>query len=74
MKNIDELLRESKKIHFIGIGGAGMCPIAEILLSLGYTLTGSETTIQKPSDELKRRVQRFFSVKSLKTSATTPSL
>jgi UDP-N-acetylmuramate--alanine ligase len=42
LKNIDTLLKESKKIHFIGIGGAGMCPIAEILLSLGYTVTGSD--------------------------------
>lgn len=42
MKNIDELLKTSKKIHFIGIGGSGMCPIAEILLSRGYTVTGSD--------------------------------
>ena len=42
MKNIDELLKEVKKIHFIGIGGAGMCPIAEILLSLGYRISGSD--------------------------------
>ena len=54
MKNIDELLRESKKIHFIGIGGAGMCPIAEILLSLGYTLTGSDNN----DTETFRRVEK----------------
>ena len=42
LKDIDTLLKQSKKIHFIGIGGAGMCPIAEILLSLGYKLTGSD--------------------------------
>ena len=42
MKNIDTLLKESKNIHFIGIGGSGMCPIAEILLSLGYNISGSD--------------------------------
>lgn len=54
MKNIDELLKESKKIHFIGIGGAGMCPIAEILLSLGYELTGSDNN----DTETFRRVEK----------------
>ncbi|ACV68039.1 UDP-N-acetylmuramate--L-alanine ligase [Desulfohalobium retbaense] len=29
-------------IHMIGIGGAGMSGIAEVLLSLGYTVTGSD--------------------------------
>ncbi|MBR3149887.1 MAG: UDP-N-acetylmuramate--L-alanine ligase [Eubacterium sp.] len=42
MKDIDKLLKESKKIHFIGIGGSGMCPVAEILLSLGYEVSGSD--------------------------------
>lgn len=53
MKDIDTLLKESKKIHFIGIGGAGMCPIAEILLSLGYTITGSDNN----DTETFRRVE-----------------
>ena len=42
MKDIDKYLKESKKVHFIGIGGSGMCPIAEILLSLGYEVSGSD--------------------------------
>ncbi|MBQ7203737.1 MAG: UDP-N-acetylmuramate--L-alanine ligase [Eubacterium sp.] len=42
MKNIDTQLKEAKKIHFIGIGGSGMCPVAEILLSLGYQISGSD--------------------------------
>ncbi len=54
MKDIDTLLKESKKIHFIGIGGAGMCPIAEILLSLGYKLTGSDNN----DTETFRRIER----------------
>ena len=29
-------------IHFIGIGGSGMCGIAEVLLNLGYRVYGSD--------------------------------
>ncbi len=43
MKNIDELLKTAKKLHFIGIGGSGMCPIAEIMLSLGSDNNDTET-------------------------------
>lgn len=42
MFEIDQLLRSVKRIHFIGIGGSGMCPIAEILHSQGYQLSGSD--------------------------------
>ena len=31
-----------KSVHFVGIGGSGMSPLAEILHSLGYTVTGSD--------------------------------
>ena len=34
--------RENLKIHFIGIGGIGMSGIAEILLRLGYQVSGSD--------------------------------
>ncbi len=36
------LLRSVKRIHFVGIGGSGMSPLAEILHSRGYTITGSD--------------------------------
>ena len=29
-------------IHFVGIGGTGMCGIAEVLFNLGYTISGSD--------------------------------
>jgi UDP-N-acetylmuramate--alanine ligase len=31
-----------KSIHFVGIGGAGMSGIAEVLLNLGYEVSGSD--------------------------------
>ena len=36
------MFRESKKMHFIGIGGIGMSGIAEILINLGYEVSGSD--------------------------------
>lgn len=45
------LLRSVKRIHFVGIGGSGMSPLAEILHSRGYTITGSDVN---PSDNVDR--------------------
>ncbi len=38
----DKIITNVKHIHMIGIGGSGMCPLAEILHSKGYILTGSD--------------------------------
>jgi UDP-N-acetylmuramate--alanine ligase len=35
-------MRRIRHIHFVGIGGAGMSGIAEVLLNLGYTISGSD--------------------------------
>ena len=42
-----------KKLHFVGIGGAGMSGIAEILFNLGYAITGSDSTPSEVTDYLK---------------------
>ncbi len=47
----DKLLEGIKNIHMIGIGGSGMCPLAEILNAKGYKLSGSDNN---ESDPLKR--------------------
>ena len=47
----DKLLEGIKRIHMIGIGGSGMCPLAEILSAKGYILSGSDNN---ESDPLKR--------------------
>ncbi len=54
MKDIDTILKEVKRIHFIGIGGAGMCPVAEILISLGYNVSGSDNN----DTETFRRIEK----------------
>jgi UDP-N-acetylmuramate--alanine ligase len=35
-------MRRIRQIHFIGIGGVGMCGIAEVLLNQGYDISGSD--------------------------------
>ncbi|MDB6046936.1 MAG: UDP-N-acetylmuramate--alanine ligase [Gammaproteobacteria bacterium] len=37
-----ERMRRINTIHFVGIGGSGMCGIAEVLLNLGYAVQGSD--------------------------------
>lgn len=37
-----ETMGRVRRIHFIGIGGAGMGGIAEVLVNLGYTVSGSD--------------------------------
>ncbi|HEV8673185.1 MAG TPA: UDP-N-acetylmuramate--L-alanine ligase [Methylomirabilota bacterium] len=36
------MFRRYQQVHFVGIGGAGMSGIAEVLLTLGYQVTGSD--------------------------------
>ena len=38
----DDILKDKKHIHMIGIGGSGMYPLAQILHSKGYYITGSD--------------------------------
>lgn len=38
----EQIFKEIKKLHFIGIGGSGMFPIVQIFLAKGYEITGSD--------------------------------
>jgi UDP-N-acetylmuramate--alanine ligase len=49
------MLDDVKSLHFVGIGGNGMAPIAEILLSRGVAVSGSD---QSPT-ELTRRLSEL---------------
>ncbi|AKC59726.1 UDP-N-acetylmuramate--L-alanine ligase [Blochmannia endosymbiont of Polyrhachis (Hedomyrma) turneri] len=40
--DLSEIVPCIRKIHFIGIGGSGMCGIAKILVSAGYKISGSD--------------------------------
>ena len=39
---MEDFLTGKKHVHFIGIGGSGMYPLAQILHSKGFYLTGSD--------------------------------
>jgi len=50
-ENRINILDTARRLHFVGIGGSGMCPMAEILHHRGYTITGSDIN---ESDTLQR--------------------
>lgn len=60
MNEIDNILKRVKRIHFIGIGGAGMCPLAEILLSLGYEVSGSDNNDTETFRRIEKEGARVF--------------
>jgi len=45
-------MRRIKQIHFVGIGGAGMCGIAEVLLNQGYVISGSDIRASEVTERL----------------------
>lgn len=45
-------MRRINRIHFIGIGGSGMCGIAEVCLNLGYEVTGSDISLSSTVEHL----------------------
>lgn len=47
-------MRRIRRIHFVGIGGAGMCGIAEVLLNQGYEVAGSDIADSKAVERLRK--------------------
>ncbi|MDO6613019.1 UDP-N-acetylmuramate--L-alanine ligase [Shewanella sp. 1_MG-2023] len=45
-------MRRIKKIHFVGIGGAGMGGIAEVLVNEGYQISGSDIAVNSVTERL----------------------
>jgi UDP-N-acetylmuramate--alanine ligase len=48
------LFKRIKHVHFVGIGGIGMSGIAEVLLNLGYRVTGSDVRSTPITERLER--------------------
>ena len=53
-------MRRIKTIHFVGIGGAGMCGIAEVLLNQGYRISGSDIKSSAVTDRLDQLGATIF--------------
>ena len=47
-------LGRTRRIHFVGIGGIGMSGIAEVLLNLGFDVSGSDLRRSDITDNLER--------------------
>lgn len=47
-------MRRIKRLHFVGIGGAGMCGIAEVLANQGYRVSGSDMKDSTVIERLRR--------------------
>ena len=47
-------------LHFVGIGGAGMSGIAEVLLNLGYVISGSDIARTPVTERLQELGARIF--------------
>jgi len=48
------MMKTVKSVHFVGIGGIGMSGIAEILLSQGFSITGSDLTKTEVTERLEK--------------------
>jgi UDP-N-acetylmuramate--alanine ligase len=55
----NQALGPVQRVHFIGIGGAGMSGIAAVLLSLKYQVSGSDLKASEVTDRLKKMGARI---------------
>jgi len=53
-------MRRIRRIHFIGIGGAGMSGIAEVLINQGYEISGSDIKASSVTERLARKGAIIF--------------
>jgi UDP-N-acetylmuramate--alanine ligase len=48
------MFRKARRLHFVGVGGTGMSGIAEVLVNLGYPVSGSDLAVNVATRRLKR--------------------
>lgn len=53
-------MRRIRRIHFIGIGGAGMSGIAEVLINQGYEISGSDIKASSVTERLQNKGAIIF--------------
>lgn len=53
-------MRRIHRVHFVGIGGSGMSGIAEVMLSLGYDVQGSDLKANKQTQRLENQGATIF--------------
>jgi len=58
--NYDDILKKSKKIFLVGIGGAGMSAIAQVLHGMGFEVSGSDIKKSRYTNVLKSKDIKIF--------------
>ena len=58
-----------QRIHLIGIGGSGMSGIAEVLLALGYAVSGSDLKSSPVTERLRNLGAKIYEGMSRSTFA-----
>ncbi len=53
-------MRRIRRVHFVGIGGAGMSGIAEVLVNQGFEVTGSDLTQSRTTRHLEKLGAKVF--------------
>ncbi|HET6564308.1 MAG TPA: Mur ligase domain-containing protein, partial [Xanthomonadales bacterium] len=53
-------MRRIKRVHFVGVGGAGMSGIAEVLVNQGFQVSGSDLAASNTTKRLRELGARIF--------------
>jgi len=59
-RNEKNMFKRYKHIHFVGIGGIGMSGIAEVLITLGYQVSGSDLKMTSVTTRLRKRGAKIY--------------
>ena len=68
------MLQKKHRLHFVGIGGIGMSGIAEVLLNLGYAVTGSDLHESEVTERLRKLGAQVFIGHQEDNLAANPSV
>jgi UDP-N-acetylmuramate--alanine ligase len=68
------MLQKKHRVHFVGIGGIGMSGIAEVLLNLGYAVTGSDLHESEVTGRLRKLGAQVFIGHEEDNLAANPSV
>jgi len=58
--NVENFMRRIRKVHFVGIGGAGMSGIADVMNTLGYQVSGSDMASNAVTEQLEKSGVKVF--------------
>jgi UDP-N-acetylmuramate--alanine ligase len=63
--SVKDFMRRIRKVHFVGIGGAGMGGIADVMNTLGYEVSGSDVATNAVTEQLKSSGVNVYSSHSV---------